>query len=189
MIEIWKDIVGFEGKYMVSNLGNVKSLSYRKTGGEHLLKPRINRGGYLQVNLYKDGLKKNYRIHRLVCQAFLDDYSEDLVVNHIDGCKTNNSLDNLEMATTLENNIHAYSNGLNPHKKAVEVISFAPRGNVLKFPQVKVFNSQKEAAEFLETNIRNVNKCVRGINKTCKGHLVEYYESHNRRETIFSEAV
>ena len=60
MKEEWRPLVGYEGLYEVSNRGNMKSLNYRRTGKERILKPQKNRCGYLQVQLWKDGKAKNY---------------------------------------------------------------------------------------------------------------------------------
>ena len=71
MNEIWKDITGYEGLYQVSNLGRVKSLSYRGSRREKMLKPLKNREGYLFVILYKNSEVKHFTIHRLVANAFI----------------------------------------------------------------------------------------------------------------------
>ena len=97
MEEIWKDIKGFEGLYQVSNYGLVRSL--RDNHGrarELILKPKMNRGGYLYVALWKDGKSMTCRIHRLVAEAFLPNPLGLPQVNHIDEDKTNNRVENLE---------------------------------------------------------------------------------------------
>lgn len=121
MQEIWKDINGYEGLYQISNLGNVRSMdrivTYSngkkvKTKGK-LLKPTIKKNGYCYVSLSKNGEKPKYDVHRLVAKAFLDNPCGYPVVNHIDGCKTNNMVSNLEWTTYEENIKHAFKNGLN----------------------------------------------------------------------------
>ena len=115
--EVWKDIKGFEGKYQVSNLGNVKSLDRmvpHPMKGETFkrgapLKPSKHSGGYLVVGL---GGPKHY-VHRLVMQAFVGDAPEGMKdVNHISGDKTDNRLSNLEYCTRLHNVHHAWRTGL-----------------------------------------------------------------------------
>ena len=96
MEEEWRDIKGFEGKYMVSNLGRVKSLNYNNTGKEGIMKGADNGRGYLFVVLYKDGKDKKCRINRLVAQAFLPNPDNLPEVNHKDENKLNNCVDNLE---------------------------------------------------------------------------------------------
>lgn len=97
MVEIWKDIEGYEGLYEVSNTGKVRSMNYKHTGNVKELKPLNNGRGYLIVQLYKDRKMKSYMVHRLVAKAFLEDWSMWFSeINHKDEDKTNNSVDNLE---------------------------------------------------------------------------------------------
>jgi hypothetical protein len=105
--EIWKDIPEYEGMYQISNLGRVKSL---KSGKDKILKPREYGRGYMSVSLCKEGESKNFKIHRLVMLAFVGE--SDLQVNHKNGIKADNRLENLEYCTASENTIHAYKNGL-----------------------------------------------------------------------------
>lgn len=120
MKEIWKDIKDYEGLYQVSNLGKIKSLEriveydtppYKHTVKEKLRSLSIKNNGYLFVSLYKDNKGKNFHIHRLVAEAFIDNIKNKATVNHIDSDKTNNNVSNLEWATQSENNKHAYKVG------------------------------------------------------------------------------
>lgn len=106
-MEIWKDIKDYEGIYQVSNLGNVKSL---KHGKEKILKPSDNSHGYFKVNLSKDGVRVNLKIHVLVSIAFLNHKPNglNLVVNHKDFNKQNNVVENLEIVTNRENSNHKH---------------------------------------------------------------------------------
>lgn len=101
MQEIWKDIKGYEGKYQVSNYGRVKSLNYRNTGKEQLMKPTLQTNGYLYFSLCKPN--KKFLIHRLVAEAFIPNPNNLPCVNHKDEDKTNNHVDNLEWCTHLYN--------------------------------------------------------------------------------------
>ena len=108
--EIWKDIEGYERLYQVSNMGNVKSLERMKWNGrgyqkipERILKPGKIRGGYLQVQLSKDGKSKPCKVHRLVATAFLDNSDNLPEVNHKDENKKNNCVENLEWCSKLYN--------------------------------------------------------------------------------------
>lgn len=114
MQEIYKDVVGYEGLYQVSNLGNVKSFKKDKNGV--LLKPGKNTSGYLFVILYKNINKKCITIHRLVMLSFKKNISNKLEINHINGVKYDNRIENLEWCTSSENQLHAYKIGLKTAK-------------------------------------------------------------------------
>lgn len=103
MEEIWKDIVGYEGKYQVSSMGRVKSLNYNNTRQERVIKLGLNKYGYLCVTLCKDGKQKSYLTHRLVAQAFISNPCNKPCVDHISTDKTDNRTDNLRWVTHKEN--------------------------------------------------------------------------------------
>lgn len=113
MQEIWKDIVGYEGLYQVSNFGRVKS--FRK-GKEKLLKQHKSTTGYFRVGLRKDGMRQDWKVHRLVAIHFVPNKDGYPIINHIDGNKENNLPSNLEWCTQGWNVQHAYNIGL--HKAA-----------------------------------------------------------------------
>ena len=109
-MEIWKDIKEFEGLYQVSNLGNIKSLNYRGTKTEKLLKLVPNKIGYINVQLCKNGKPKPYYVHRLVATHFINNEENKNEVNHINMIKTDNRVKNLEWCTKSENIIHSVNN-------------------------------------------------------------------------------
>ena len=111
----WKDIPGYEGLYQVSNLGEIKSLNYRNTGKEKIIKPRKNKGGYLRVVLCKNGKQKDFLVHRLVAVAFIPNHNNYNQVNHKDENPSNNNVNNLEWCTSKYN-----SNYGNRNKKLSE---------------------------------------------------------------------
>ena len=117
--EEWKDIIGYEGFYKISSLGRMKSLERIEKNGsggfrlrrEYIVKTSLGKSGYLQVNLSLNGIKKNFLIHRLVLETFCPiDIKKS--VNHKDGNKINNRLNNLEWVTHKENTSHAIDIGL-----------------------------------------------------------------------------
>lgn len=119
MIE-WRDIPGYEGTYQVSNTGLVRSLTrtityctgkaYTLKG--HLMSLAVDRNGYRTLILRVKNNPKRFWVHRLVAMAFLKDYSDSLVVNHLDGNPLNNCIENLEMCTSKQNMEHARRTGL-----------------------------------------------------------------------------
>ncbi len=113
MEEIWKDAFGYEGLYMVSDFGNVKSISYKGISKIKIISLMINMTGYNKFSACKNGIKKNMLVHRLVAQTFIHNYDCKPCVNHIDGNKLNNHVSNLEWCTIKENNKHARDIGLN----------------------------------------------------------------------------
>lgn len=123
--EIWKDIKGFEGWYQVSNLGNVRRIA-PVNGSPRCknIKPWINSRGYSYVTLNVHCKKTMFRLHRLVAEHFIPNNSNIRTdINHIDGNKQNNSVDNLEWCTKSENMKHAIRMGLfypSPRKRKVE---------------------------------------------------------------------
>lgn len=102
MIEKWKDVVGYEGLYQVSNIGSIKSLKF---GKEKLLKQSKSKVGYLTVVLYKNGKQKTHYIHKLVAMSFLNHKPSNynLVIDHVDNNKENNNLTNLQIITHRKN--------------------------------------------------------------------------------------
>lgn len=98
--EIWKDVVGYEGLYQVSNLGRVKSVKHLK---ERILRTPCNNMGYYYVDLYSSGVKKRFLVHRLVAFSFLKKIDGKEYIDHIDGNPKNNSIDNLRWCTHIEN--------------------------------------------------------------------------------------
>lgn len=113
-MEIWKDITGYEGIYQVSSLGNIKRLYKNKC---KIIKSTFNDRGYLTVVLWNTDTtnvprRKRYRIHRLVADIFIPKIDGKNFINHKDGNKCNNNVDNLEWCTRRENMLHSYKTGL-----------------------------------------------------------------------------
>ena len=167
--EIWKDVVGYEGFYQVSNKGNVHSVARidsigRKIGGR-TLKPRYHRDGYLQVILCKNGIRKNKLIHRLVLEAFVENPNNLPEVNHKDENKINNGLSNLEWCDTSYNNNHGTRNRRIGQTKSKKV-----RAVNIGTGEVITFNSAKEAIS--KGYSRVLYQVCRGVYDDGKGNLL-----------------
>lgn len=146
MKEIWKDIKGYEGLYQVSNLGNVKSLKRKRfnyrlqkiitVNSEKTLKSSLDGKNYLFVTLQNDKSRKNSKLHRLVAEAFIPNPNNLPQVNHIDGNKHNNNVNNLEWCSGSYNVQESFRLGLSkkgkfhPHSKPV--IQYDLKGNFIK---------------------------------------------------------
>lgn len=167
MAEIWKDVVGYEGLYQVSDRGRIKSIcSYvRLQNGElmkkkpHILKLQ-DRCGYKCVNLFKGGRSHTLNIHRLVAEAFLPNPHRYSVVNHKDENKSNNSLSNLEWCT------HAYnlSYGTAQRRRAVSqgkvVIQLDKNGAFIKRHLTLM-----DACRDTGINFQNISQCCNNKRK------------------------
>lgn len=132
-----KDIIGYENYYEISDNGIVKSkdrmctdsLGRKRFRKGVVLSPDIAQNGYYRITLAKDGKKKQCYLHRLIATHFIDNPKNLPQVNHIDGNKLNNSMDNLEWVTVQENTIHAYENGLINHISGKEHPNYGKFGS------------------------------------------------------------
>ena len=174
-MEVWKDITGYEGLYQVSSLGRVKSLERFKLDGrrcaERIMKPSADLGGYLSCELCNDGRGKRFLIHRLVAEAFLQNPDNKREVNHINGIKSDNSIENLEWSTSSENTIHAYRHGLEV-KPTRAVLQFDLQGNF-----IREWASAQEAAPSTGTYKSNICHCCKGRLKHAGGYIWKYKEA------------
>ena len=160
-MEVFKDIAEFTGLYQVSDHGNVKSLI-----GEDkiILKPSINPGGYYNVVLKG---RKTRRIHRLVALAFIPNPNNLPEVNHKDGIKTNNKLNNLEWTTSSKNQKHSYRLGLSkplPRSQLATLASKPVSQHDLNGKEIDNFISSIDASR--KTGVSHY-----GISKVCIGKL------------------
>lgn len=170
--EIWKDIEGFPG-YQVSDRGRVRS--FRNYHGQiteqsRIIKPRVNKDGYYELTIYTiDRRKVTKRVHRLVANAFLDEHP-NLVVNHINGVKTDNSVSNLEFVTAKQNSTLASEMGLYK-TKSVRIIETG-----------EVFDSIANCAESINGDSASISNCLNGRMKTHRGLSFEYADYNEKKE-------
>ena len=118
-IEIWKDIPEYEGSYQVSSLCRFKSLSrgivnnaVMTESKEFIMKKMKGSNGYYSIEFYKDNKRKRFLCHKLFAKSFMPNPKSKPFINHINGLKTDNTIDNLEWCTSSENNRHAFYTGL-----------------------------------------------------------------------------
>jgi hypothetical protein len=168
-MEIFKNIKESNGLYLISNLGNVKSYTQKKQG--EILIPVVQSSGYTTVTLHGD-IRKTCVIHRLVAQAFIPNTENKREVNHINGIKNDNRVENLEWATSSENRIHAFRTGLqkgfsvkgkdHPLSKPVTQLTL---DNII----VANFAGVREASRHIGVYHGGIYSCCSGLQKTAYG--------------------
>ena len=171
MTEVWKDIKDFEGLYQISNLGRIKSMqryvknkSSKRVVKEKMLKNQINNKGYYSVILRKNGKTFTKTVHRLIAIAFIENKNNYPCINHKDGNKLNDKLDNLEWCSYKHNIREAYRLGLNKYTNLInfknlpkKVLQFDKNGNF-----IKEFDSIREASKIADV-------CYNSISLNCRG--------------------
>lgn len=174
-METWKDVLGYEGLYEVSDLGRVRRIGcYISAKIKHndkifrkgrVLKQNLKRNGYYTVDLSKDNIVKTTPVHRLVATAFCTHPIGKDIVNHINAVKTDNRAINLEWCTDRENKDHALQNGLyrNPNKKKVRCKQL----NI-------VFDGSYEAAEYINKTYFKSSKQIKGMASKIRSAALGY---------------
>ena len=144
--------------YAISNLGNIKNI---KKG--NILTPYLNTNGYLTYTFCQNGVKKTFRLHRLVALYFIDNPNNLPYVNHKDGDKTNNKVENLEWCTAKENDTHARSSGLKNQEKPIIAKN-------IETNETLTFKSITEAGAFLGINKGTISKVLNGKRNQTHGY-------------------
>lgn len=174
----WKDVLGYEGIYQVSNYGDIRSLHRLVRGKDGRLSPVASKmlkwhvGAVTErhprpmysVELWRDNKRKRVPVHRIVAMAFIPNHHNYPQVNHIDGNRKNNSADNLEWCTASENNYHAYRMGLRNSGMSKAVIGYSVRSGI-----VIECESIAEAARLVNGNPDAIRGAVKGRLKTSSG--------------------
>lgn len=165
MKEEWKDIKGYEGLYMISSYGRIKSLGNDKNRKEKILKPYPNDKGYLHTMLSKDGKTKNISIHRLVAETFIPNPDNLPQVNHKDEDKTNCVVSNLEWCSAEYN----CNYGTRNQSISKPIVQYTKEGQF-----VAEYHSMLEAERQNGVNQGNISRCCRGIYKSAGGYKWKY---------------
>ena len=177
MSEEWRDVVGYEGLYQVSDQGHVKSLERtfinksgrKRTVKERILKPDMGRGGYLLVNLHAGGKIRKFYVHRLVCEAFHENPDNKPQVNHLNEDKTDNRACNLEWCTAEENTNFGTRN-----ERSAKALSKPVGQYTLDGELVKIWSSAREAQRQAGFNQSNISKVACGKYKQAYGFIWKY---------------
>ncbi len=159
VMEKWRDVKGYKGYYQASNLGRIKSLKRHGVVKDRILIPLIDDLGYLRLHLYKGG-RGDHFISKLVAQAFIPNPNNKPEVNHIDGIKNNNNINNLEWCTRSENMIHAHRSGLlNDRRGACNANSKLTKSQVIQIRQsnkiYKVLAKEFRVSSYTIERIKN----------------------------------
>ena len=163
MKEEWKDLIGYDFPYRISNTGKVLSVKKNK-----LFKLQINKRGYKCVILYKDGKPKAKLVHRLVAEYFIG--NSNLQVNHKDGNKLNNFVSNLEYLDNDSNRLHAYINKLH-NIRPVNQLDYD--GKLLKS-----WESATKVSRELGISKGHICSCCKGYRKHAGGYRWEYSNNY-----------
>lgn len=175
-MEIWRPIIGTKGFIEVSNMGRVRSLL---RGTPRVLKTQVDKKGYHRIRVTIEREKMSYKVHREVAKAFIENPGNLPQVNHKDGNKNNNSVDNLEWITNKDNAHHAIENGLwdavlegsrkeNERRKRPVIGFFAGETICLS----KRFESVADAERFIGS--RHVTDVLKGKRSSVKGWTLRY---------------
>lgn len=169
-MECWKEVLGFDVLYEVSNLGRVRT-RYDKNKGYtneyYYLKPCDNGNGYLRFNWKLKGVQKTVYLHKLVAQYFIPNKNHFSEVNHKDENKLNNCVDNLEWCD------HKYNCNYGTRNKRVS----EKTGIKIRCVETGiVYDSLKDASEKMNVVKSAINNCLKGRSKTCSGYSWEYVE-------------
>lgn len=187
-METWKDIIGFEGLYQASNAGRVKSLERVVSCGkgnriikEAIKKPGKNSSGYPVINLFKNSKCYPHTVHSLIARYFIPNPSNFPEVNHKNGIKSDNDINNLEWVTYSMNIKHAYDTGLRK-KQAPMKGKFGAKNHLskpiaqydLSGKLIKEWSCSKDVTRETGMNHHVIRSCANGVVKTAYSFIWKF---------------
>lgn len=167
-MEIWIPIVGYEGRYSVSNFGNIAS---HRGGKTRILKPTLNRSGYTYVDLCKNGMRRSHRVNVLVANHFLPKPNGMEEVNHKDENKSNNRVENLEWCTHRYNMNYGTRTGRAISHLRKPVVRCNKSGE-----SIDAHESVNQASRTLGISAAHISLCCRGMRKSAGGFKWRFVE-------------
>ena len=165
--EIWLPVVGYEGLYEISNMGRVKTLNYKRSGKEKIMRQTFNGNGYLRVGLFKDGKRKKFRTHKLVAIAFIPNVENKTEIDHKNTIRYDNRVENLRWSTRIENMNNELTKEKMKLRKAYAgknasnykgFIALFPDGNITEEMTIKELEEMLGVYRSVITNIAKSNK-------------------------------
>ena len=157
---IWKDIPCFQGKYQANTNGEI-----RNKKNNNIIKQYINNKGYYTVTLYRNHKSSRYNVHTLIAKTFIKNNDNLPLINHMDGNKLNNNINNLEWCTSRHNIEHAYNNGL---KKGCwkRVYQYDKSGKL-----IAIYDSQTLASMITKIKRSDISRSCNSDNSTAGGYF------------------
>lgn len=172
MREIWKKINGY-GDYEVSNFGAIKSFKYEKINGS-IMHPAPTKKGYLRIKLGDGKISKTFSVHRLVCENFLPNDEDEKIINHKNGLKYDNRLENLEWVTHSENVRHSFNELGRVAGRKKQVIQYDKNNNL-----VREWEAISDASNALNISPSSISQCCTKIRKSCGGFIWKFLDATN----------
>ena len=177
-MEVWRDVRGYEGLYQVSTFGRVRSLdrtihgvrygqAWSSTRKGREMCPNTDKDGYKTIKLCSEGRVSRWRVHRLVALAFIPNPEDKPQINHINGHKADNRVENLEWATNSENTLHKF--------KVLKCRASRVKETVC-LDTMKVYPTATAAARECGVDISHVVACCRGRRSHAGGYRFQYKE-------------
>lgn len=171
---VWRDVVGYEGIYEVSNNGLIRTKKGKKTytkyhgwrtWNQRVLSQKVDEENTRRVNLWKDGKYKTHLVHRLVAEAFIPKIKGKDFINHKDGNRRNNNVSNLEWCDYDENINHAFDNGLIKTSHAIKLVD-------IKTGKEYIFRSKSKASKFLGRNVGYISLLLKRGKDEADGYKI-----------------